>query len=372
VTRVRELGHGPWPRVTLTAARRLAAEAKAAADRGIDPVAAKRTAKAAAAAAGTLRDAMEGYLAAHGPAWRGKTEKLIRARLEQHAKGLLQRPVGEIGLEDVRAVLAPIWTTKPETAQRVRAHMEAALEWSIAAGWRSGPNPALWKGGLRPLLARPGAIRRVRHHPALDWRRVPAFLAVLRQQDGNASRCLELATLTAVRSGEARAARWEHIDLDAALWTIPVTKTGKAHRVPLSATTLRLLRSMLPADGKKPQAGLVFTNGKGATYSDMALLSCVKRLDVAATGAGEPGWRDEHGERVTPHGFRSSFRDWCGDTGQPRELAEMALAHAVGGEVERAYARSDLLERRRALMSAWGELCEGRAGASVAPLRVVA
>ncbi len=376
-TRYREVGHGGYPEVGLAEARRRAAEAKLQIAAGVDPIEARRAAKATEIAhlGRTLRDAVEGYIGAHGAAWRSeKTATLFRRSLEQHAAGLLARdPVG-IGLDDVRAVLAPIWTTKPVLAQKVRSRLEHALEWAAAAGWRPhGQNPAAWRGALRTLLAKPGKVTRNRHHPALPWAQMPAFVAALRDENGNAARCLEFVVLTACRSGEARGACWSEVDLDAATWTIPPgrMKSGKMHRVPLPGAALALLRAMLPAGGKKPP-GLIFPNSRtGEEFSDAALLALVRRMDEAATRAGGAGWRDEHGERATPHGMRSAFRDWCGDSGQPREVAEAALAHAMGSATERAYARSDLFDRRRALMEAWAGLCAGdaRPGANVVPMR---
>ena len=268
----------------------------------------------------------------------------------------------------MRSVLAPLWGPKLETATKLRTRLEGVLEYAIAAGWRQGPNPAAWRGGLRPLLARPDAIRQTRHHPALAWEHVPAFLSALGRESGNAARALHLAVLTACRSGEVRGADWSEFVLEARLWSIPARrmKSGRDHRVPLSPPAIALLRSMLPEDGAKPPEGLLFPNIRsGKPFSDMALLAVVKRMDAAA--AGGPGWRDSRGERVAPHGFRASFRSWCGDHGHDRDLAEMALAHTVGDETERAYARSDLLARRRTLMDAWGTHCAGEGAAEETP-----
>ena len=363
--KVREVGHGSYPDVSLARARAAAKGVRDQVAAGDDPLALRNAKKAASQAAvvQTLNAALTAYIEAHGAAWRSeKTRRLTRTSLEQHAATLLAKPVRDIALEDVRATLAPIWTAKPVLAQKVRARLEAALEWAIAAGWRSGPNPAAWRGALRPLLARPSAVTRNRHHPSLPWEQVPAFLADLRDQHGIAARCLELAILTAVRSGEARGAVWGEFDFARGLWTIPASrmKGNRPHRVLLSASALAALRALLPVKGTPPADALLFPSAKGEALSDMALLAVLKRLHEGSTKAGGEGWRDEAGERVTPHGFRSSFRSWAGDTGQPRELAEHALAHAMGSETERAYARSDLLARRARLMEAWAEHCEGR------------
>lgn len=362
----RDIGHGSWPGVTLAEARRKADAVKEAVARGVDPIAARQEAARAIPTGHTLREAMEGYIAAHSPSWRSaKTAGLFRRSLEQHAAGLLAREPSDIALEDVRAVLAPIWPTKPVLAQKIRSRLEHSLEWAMAAGWRpAGFNPAAWRGALRTLLAKPSAVTRNRHHPALPWVQVPAFMAALRDENGVASRCLEFAILTASRSGEARAVDWGEVDLDAAMWVVPGArmKAGKMHRVPLSGPAVALLCAMMPNGGAKPRQGLVFANAAtGAAFSDAALLAVVRRMDAGAIKAGGVGWRDERGEKITPHGFRSAFRDWCGDTGQPREIAEAALAHAMGSATERAYARSDLFERRRLLMQAWAEACAGAA-----------
>lgn len=358
-----DMSLGPYPVVGLAEARALAEDAWKAARRGEDP----RKAKAPPAedappppAPKTLADALAAYVQAHGPAWRSpKTARIWSASLAKHAGDLMGRPIAEIGREDVRAALAPIWTAAPSTAQDLRARLESLLSYGIAAGWRDGPNPAAWKDNLQPLLARPDAVHTPRHHPALPWPRVPAFLLSLRRLDAPAARCLHLCILTATRSGEARGADWSEIDLSAAVWTIPASrmKAGTVHRIPLSAAAVALLRSMLPEDGRKPASGLIFRNGAGRAFSDMALLAVVKRMHAACILCDEPGWVDEAGQRITPHGFRSSFRSWCGDHAHPRELAEASLAHAYGSAVEQAYVRTDLLDRRRVLMEAWGAHC---------------
>ncbi len=310
--RYRDLGHGSWPDVSLAEARRRAAAAKAQVADGIDPVEARRAAKAAVAAelGRTLRDAVEGYIGAHGPAWRSeKTATLFRTSLEQHAKALLDRDPAGITVDDVVAVLSPLWVATPVLAQKLRSRLEHSIEWSVAAGWRPhGQNPAAWKGSLRTLLAKPSAVTRNRHHPALPWAQMPAFMAALRDENGAASRCLELAILTAVRSGEARGADWSEIDLDVATWTIPASrmKANREHTVPLAGPAVALLRSLLPKSGTKPAAGLIFPNvATGAQFSDAAVLAVLQRMDKGAIRAGGAGWRDERGERITGHGFRT-------------------------------------------------------------------
>lgn len=353
----RDIGHGSWPNVTLAEARRRAEATKQLAASGVEPVQARKAAKAADPTGHTFLEAAEGYLTAHAPAWKGeKTAKLFRTRLEQHADHLLSMDPAAVSVADVTMVLQPIWTTKPVLAQKLRSHIEHVLEWATAAGWRPhGVNAAAWKGVLRPLLAKPAAVTRNRHNPALDWKRAPAFLSELRGEPPLTARCLELAILTAVRSGEARGVRWDEINFDESLWTIPAerTKSGREHVVPLNLPALALLKAL----HHKRAAGPVFLNPKGETYSDNALLALIRRMDRRSIARGEAGWKDSRGELITPHGFRSTFRDWCGDNGKPRDVAEAALAHADGSSTERAYARSTLLARRKGLMAEWASHC---------------
>lgn len=379
-----DLGHGSWPDVSLAEARRKAEAVREQIAAGQDPLADRQQAARAARAAEasppkplhTLRDAMEGYIAAHGPGWRSaKTETLFRTRMQQHAAGLLDRDPASLGIEDVHGTLAPIWATKPVLAQKLRSHLEHSIEFSMAAGWRPhGFNPASWAGALRTLLAKPSKVTRGRNHPALPWQRIHDFMTALRDESGNAARCLEWAILTACRSGEARAADWSEIDLANGIWWVPAEKmkSGRDHRVPLSPAALALARAMMAEHAKQPERGIVFPNlATDAAFSDAALLALVKRMDAAGLKAGGEGWRDPKGQKITPHGFRSTFRDWAGDNGKPRELAEAALAHVVGDATERAYARSDLFDRRRTLMDAWAQVCagEGQPGGTVVPIR---
>jgi integrase len=366
--RVHEFGLGTYPEVGLAKARELAqatrAKALEAAQAGIDPVAAR---KAPAQGKRTVADTLTAWLAAHGPAWRGKrTARLARSSIERHAARLLTRPVEAVTLSEVRDVLAPVWSTAPVMAVRLRGFIEAIFDYAAAAGWRTAPNPAAWRGGLKPLLAKPSLVHQPRHHSALPWQTMARFMAALRDQPGMSARALELIALTACRSGEARGARWEEFDFVAAIWSVPAvrTKTGKAHRVPLPADVVAMLRS-LPT---MSVGGRVFPARTGdGVVTDTGLLKLFRRMDRADRAAGGPGYRDEGGRAASVHGLRATFRNWCGDTGQPRELAEAALSHSVGNATERAYARTDLLERRRTLMAAWADACAGHAR-----LRVVA
>lgn len=375
-----EFGHGDYPAVSLSKARELAKKVCDAIAAGRDPRAERsvKKAKDKAAVVQTLDAALTAYIEAHGPAWKSaKTRKQTRESLEKHAGALLKKPARDIAMEDIRTVLAPIWAASPAIAVKVRSRLEAVLDWAIAAGWRGNPNPALWKGGLQFLLAKPSAVARNQHHPALPWEQMAKFMAELRDENGTAPRCLELAILAAGRSGEAREAVWGEIDLNAAVWTIPWErmKEDEEHRVPLSASAIKLLRSMLPAGGKPSPKSFVFPNTKGKAHSDMSLLAVVKRMHEHRMNAEGIGWCDKDGRRITPHGFRSAFRDWAGDNDKNRDLAEMSLAHAVGDETERAYRRSDLLARRAKLMAEWAAHCDGNdppAATAPLPVRIVA
>ena len=234
----------------------------------------------------------------------------------------------------------PCWSrsgrSKTETASRVRGRIEQVLDWATALGFREGPNPARWRGHLDKLLRAPGKVTRVEHHDALPVDQAPSFMVRLRAAPGIGARALEFAILTAAHSGEVRGATWAEIDLDAAVWTVPADrmKAGREHRVPLSPAALALLRS-LP---RWPDNPLVFAAPRGGMLSDMTLAAVLRRMKVAAV----------------PHGFLSTFCDWAAErTHFPREVAEMALAHAIGDKVEAAYRRGDLFDKRRRLMDDW-------------------
>jgi integrase len=254
--------------------------------------------------------------------------------------------------EDVLAALTPIWTAKSVTAVIVRSRIEFVLSYAKSRGWRSGENVARWRDHLANLLPKAAKVHRVEHRPALPWTTAPAFMARLASEDSVAARCLGFCILTAVRCGEASGARWLEIDLGTATWTIPAgrMKGGKEHRVALSDAALAILREMAQARVDD----LVFPGGK----RDRSVASTTLRELLARLSPG-----------VTVHGFRSCFRDWCADTGKPGDLAEAALAHVTGNQVQRAYQRSDLLEARRPLLNAWADFLT-REPARVVPLRV--
>jgi integrase len=278
------------------------------------------------------------------------------------------KPVAEVDREDVLTALQPVWLSKPETAARVRGRIEAILDYAAARGWRSGSNPAIWRGGLSSLLPSHRKTRLVRHHPALPWAQVPAFMSALGAAPGLGALALRFAVLTAARSGEVRHAVWGEVDVERRLWVVPAEKmkAKRAHRVPLSDAALEVLALARPFRTSGEPDALVFPGAKlGRPLSDMSLASVIKRLNVDGVV-----WADAAGAAAVPHGFRSSFRDWCSDTrGEASEIVELSLAHSHGNAVERAYRRSDLFARRAVLMAAWSAHCSGMVVSNVLHLK---
>lgn len=338
----RDVGLGPFPEVTLAQARNKARELRDQIERGIDPVAARteaaRALKAQNAAALTFRQCAEKFIKANRAGWKNeKHAQQWENTLEQHAYPVLgELLVRDVALPHVLQVLEPIWTTKNETASRLRGRVESVLDWATTRELRKGPNPARWRGNLDKLLPKPSKVAAVQHHPAVAVADVGAFMVRLREAQGLGARALEFAILTAARSGEVRGATWGEMDLDAGLWVVPASlmKAGREHRVPLSTAALALLATL--PKGKPDE--LVFPAARGGMLSDMTLSAVMRRLQVPAV----------------PHGFRSTFRDWAGErTNHPHELAEMALAHVVSDKTEAAYRRGDLLAKRRVMMEEW-------------------
>ncbi|MGI4977206.1 MAG: tyrosine-type recombinase/integrase [Janthinobacterium lividum] len=373
----RDMGLGAFPEVSLAEAREKAATARKLIRAGGDPLESRQTIEAAIAAAvsHTFRAAAEELMADKGKGWRNPKHRAQWAStLENYAFPVFgDWPVQQVDSEAVMRVLRPLWDRAPETGSRLRGRIEAVLDAAAARGWRTGENPARWKGHLASRLPSPRKVKAIGHHPALPWNAVGGFLAELRQREGVAARAVEMAILTACRSGEVRGMRWSEVDLDAAVWTVPGKrmKAGKLHRVPLSAAAVVMLRQMRA--GQPGAAALVFPGAKvGTALSDMSLTAVLRRMNTVADGQTPP-WRDgATGEPITVHGFRSTFRVWAGErTPYPREVVEAALAHTLKDKVEAAYQRSDLMERRRPLMEEWATFCTvaDRSGA-VVPIRV--
>lgn len=351
----RHMGLGGYPDVTLAQAREKARQAREEVGTGVDPIA-KRKNLASELRAQQLREttfkqAATAYIEAHGDSWRNpKHRAQWTSTLETYVYPVLgSLHVRDVSQEHVMKILEPIWKTKNETASRVRGRIESVLDWATVRGYRSGDNPARWKGHLDHLLPAASKVRKVEHRKALPFSDMPAFMKELRSQAGMAAKALEFAILTAARSGEVRGATWAEIDLDAKLWTVPASrmKANKEHRVPLSEAAVFLLKSLPKLEGNQ----MVFFAPRGGQLSDMALTQVVRRMQVDAV----------------PHGFRSTFRDWAGEaTNHPRELAEHALAHTLDNKVEAAYRRGDALERRRKMMNDWSTFCEGETKSSLA------
>jgi len=356
----RDMGLGGYPDVTLADARRRAREKREQIDNGIDPIAQRREARSALAAklakAMTFNQCVDAYLDAHNESWSNpKHRQQWRNTLTTYARPVIgDLDVAQIDTGLVVKVLQPIWQDKTETASRLRGRIESILSWATTAGYRTGENPARWKGHLQNLLAMPSKIAKVEHHAALPYRELGAFMADLAQRPGAGARALEFAILTAARSGEVRGATWAEIDMDLALWTIPGArmKAKNEHCVPLSESAMTLLRSQA-RDGDLIFPGAI----AGRPLSDMTLTAALRRM-----GRGD----------LTAHGFRSTFRDWAAEqTAYPSEVVEMSLAHTIGNKVEAAYRRGDLIEKRRRLMDDWARFCStvGPTAGRVASLR---
>jgi integrase len=344
--RRRDMGLGGYPDVTLAGARDAARDARAKIRSGIDPIEearAKRSElKASRASALTFEDCAGRYIKAHTPGWRnekhaGQWTNTLTTYAYPVMGSLLVR---DVGVSHVLAVLEPIWSTKPETATRVRGRIESVLDWAAARTYRDKDNPARWKGHLDKLLPRRSKVKKVEHHTALPVPEIGEFMVELREQEGMGARALEFAILTAARSGEVRGATWSEINLKTAIWKIPGDrmKAGREHRVPLSEAAVSLLNA-LP---RLADNDLVFFAPRGGQLSDMTLTAVLRRMKVDAV----------------PHGFRSTFRDWAAErTNYPGDMAEMALAHAIGDKVEAAYRRGDLFDKRRRMMNDWAAFC---------------
>jgi len=348
--RRRNIGLGGYPEVTLVRAREKAREAREMIEQGKDPVEEKQAMKRALAKQSkekgmTFEVAARLCFEKKAPEFRNaKHAHDWFSSVERYAISVMgSTPVGEIELQDVLAVLKPIWQDKTETATRLRQRMENILNWATVSGYREGDNPARWKGHLDAILPKPTRIKNSKHFPALSWHEIGGFMNRLRKCNGSVPRCLEFLILTACRSGEARSAVWDEIDFESKTWTIPGgrMKAGKEHRVPLASDVIDLLQGLPRFEGSP----YLFPSSKGGPLSDMALSMFCRRMEIESV----------------PHGFRSTFRDWCAEsTNFPREVAEMALAHSIGNGVEAAYRRGELLDKRRHLMDSWAKFCNMR------------
>jgi len=276
--------------------------------------------------------------------------------------------VRDIETSDIERVLRPIWTSRTETAARLRARIETILGFAKVKGARAGENPARWKENLEAIFSTPGKVKKKEHHPALALGDVVRWWNALAEREGMAARALQFQALTGARSGEVRGMTWDEVDMTSEVWTISAErmKAGREHRVPLTAPALAILKALPRMEGSSH----VFAAPRGGMLSDMTISAVMRRMQAAEVKAGRPGYLDRTTKRpAVPHGLRSTFREWTAEKGYPRDMAEIALAHQVGTDVERAYQRSDMLERRRRMMAEWARLLRGEVGGEVVPLR---
>ncbi|WP_091749077.1 integrase arm-type DNA-binding domain-containing protein [Brevundimonas sp. 374] len=349
--REREMGLGPQHTITLADARVMATEARRMKLSGIDPIDARKSQRQAKrledARAITFNQASIAYIKANRAAWKNpKHAAQWESTLTAYADPIFgDLPVAAIDTALVMKALEAIWSEKPETASRLRGRIESVLDWATARGYRTGENPARWRGHLDKMLPARAKVQAVQHHAALPYRDLPAFMSSLRVQPGIGALALEFAILTAGRTGEVIAATWDEMDLDAATWTVPKErmKAKREHKVFLGDRALAILRPLKAA----ARSDFVFPgNLPNKPLSNMAMLSTLKRMNR---------------KDLTTHGFRSTFRDWAAETTDyPSEVVEMALAHVVANKVEAAYRRGDLFEKRKGLMRDWDQAATPR------------
>ena len=355
-----ELGLGNYPRISLAQARHIAAENKALAERGINPKMERVKPETIPSFKEVMELALPSILdelknAKHRAQW--------RTTLETYALPTIGNiPVNEITVNEIHALLQPIWKNKTETASRLRGRIEKVLDYAIVKGMMPPPNPAAWQGNLSALLPQKAKVIIKRNHPALQLKDAQRWWAELKQRDGTGAKALMLLTMTASRSGEIRGMHWQEVQLfDEAeakkrgfpgIWTRPAErmKAKREHRVPITSAMYELISDT------NDQKGLVFKSGKLTTLSDMTLSALMKRMHTS----DENGFVDQRSALpAVPHGLRSTFRDWVAETGQSREAAELQLAHKFGSEVEHAYYRTDLLDDRAKLLTNWHKFLEG-------------
>jgi len=360
--KAREMGLGSFNTISLSNARQSALDARKSIAEGHDPIETRNAAKVAqrltAANLVTFAECARGYIAGHEADWKNRVHRRQwTSTLEQYVFPKLGNlPVDNVNTGLMLQVLEPIWTLKPETANRVRGRIEAVLNWATARGHRQGDNPARWRGHLENLLPSKPNSRTRCHHAALPYDSLSTFMAKLRANGNISALSLEFTILTAARTGETIGATWGEINLRDRVWTIPGQrmKGGSAHRVPLAPATVRLLEALPFSRGVTDP---LFPSRRTATHlSNMAMLELLNEI-----------WP----EKITVHGFRSTFRDWAAErTNFPNHVIEMALAHSISNAVEAAYRRGDLFEKRRRLMEAWGEYATTNGvSAGVLPIR---
>jgi integrase len=356
--RTRDMGLGAYPGIGLASARELAENLRRLVKEGTDPIERRRTERAALRIAAaknlTFDECAREYIKEHEEDWRNAKHRYQwNTTLQHYASPVIGKlPAAAIDAPLVLKVLKPIWKIKRETASRLRGRIELVLDWARVHGYRSGENPARWKGNLKDALS--SGTRDIKHHAALPYSEIGSLMAALRERHDRGARALEFTILTAARTGETLGATWSEIDLANKVWKIPATrmKAGREHRVPLTAAAIALLEHMQTIRDRE----FVFPGLKtGQPLSGLAMLMVLRRM----------GHDD-----LTVHGFRSTFRDWAAErTNFQREVVEMALAHRIGDQTEAAYWRGDLFEKRRRLMAMWADYCSTASTGEVVPLR---
>lgn len=353
--RQREMGLGPVGDVPLTRARDLAAECRRDLADGRDPIERRDAEREKDKAVPTFGEVADDLVKELEPSWKNEKHRYQwRRALEVEAKSLRDLPIDKVGVEEVLKVLRPIWRVKPETAARVRNRIERVLDAGKALSHRSGENPARWRGNLDALLGKRDKAKK-KHHRALPIDDTPGFIADLRARGGMSALALEFTVLTAARTKETLGASWLEIDRAQKVWRVPATrmKAEVLHEVPLSARALEILDEATTGRDLKLYEPIFHGKTPSKQLSNMAMAMLMRRMEVNAT----------------PHGFRSTFRDWAGDrTNFSREVTEHALAHQVGDDVERAYRRGAALEKRRKLMAAWAQFVGSATGGNVVPI----
>lgn len=352
----RRMGLGSAEFVSLAEARKKLAEQRELVHKGIDPLEYKKEQDLLIASQVVTFDQVAAeYIEAQRRSWSNEkhAQQWVNTLATYASPVIGHLAPNDVTTEHLLKILTPIWNTKKETASLVRNRIELVLNAAKARKLRTGENVAAWRGHLDLLLANHKKNDR-RHHPALPWAKVGSFWGALDKDQDIGSQALKLTILTALRTSEVLGAHWSEFDFSANTWTVPAErmKSGKEHRVPLSTAALALLKNV-----PRVSSGLLFegrTAGKQA--SNMMMLMKARRMDADKYKKDLIGWRDDKGQVITPHGFRSTFRDWAAES-TPFEniVVEQALAHSIGNAVEAAYRRGDLLERRRELMQAWGD-----------------
>jgi integrase len=350
--KIRKHGLGPAPEVSLAEAREKAGEVRRLIRNGIDPREDRRAKQAeadiAAAKLISFDEAASQFIESHRAGWKSdKHAGQWQATLSTYASPVFGKlPISAVDTGLVMRVLKPLWSTKTETATRVRGRIEAVLSWAKVYGYRSGENPAQWRGHLDHLLPKRSKVAEVEHHAALPYDDLPDFMRDLRERDGVAALALEFTILTASRTSETLNATWSEFDTGNAVWIVPAErmKGGREHRVPLCERAVAIVREMETVE----HSDFVFPGARrDKALSNMAMTTALRRM-----GRGD----------LTVHGFRSTFRTWAAErTNYPREVVEAALAHVIGDKTEAAYQRGDLLEKRRRLMDAWAVYADNRA-----------